>query len=330
MHSQEVHHRSSRVPWRLSAFAGLMLLFSTSACHSPAQNGQWMQFSRRVSPTGLPPMAEPSWSPDGAQLVMVSEEVAQGDIGNIYILDLRSGNARPITSSAATAYSHPAWSADGSLVGFVSTSLIPPGVWVVGTDGSGLRPVAGGWTFAWSPSGRRMAVGDVQWETGDALASMVITIVDIDSGPEASRTLLRAAYIYLWDMAWSPDGERIALALQVGEGPDVVGEYAVYLADSNLQSMHIITRDRSSTLNWLDRQTLLYQVLSPSPSGTGARFHEVEINGQCWEIQTTIAMPGAARVSPDMRTVVFSEGGIVYTAELRDWSAGSGTRQPCP
>lgn len=76
--------------------------------------------------------AEPDWSPDGSRIAVTSYRDDFGRTcfhdcttsGEIYVLDVESGDVMRITESEADDRS-PAWSPDGSFIGFVSDRSNP-------------------------------------------------------------------------------------------------------------------------------------------------------------------------------------------------------------
>ncbi len=110
--------------------------------------------------------APPAWSPDGQHLVVSSS--------GLILIEVASGSITPLTAEPG---SMPTWSAGGTIA-FSTTGSASPGVFVVASDGSGLRRVSGDLRFAfepeWSPDGRRLLLGG---EGGSPVA-----VVDPGSG----------------------------------------------------------------------------------------------------------------------------------------------------
>lgn len=96
--------------------------------------------------------APPAWSPDGQSLVVSSSGLS--------VIELISGSATSLTSDPAFM---PVWSIGGTIA-FSTTGSASPGVFVIESDGSGLRRVLDGGgvgvVSGWSPDGRLLLLGD--------------------------------------------------------------------------------------------------------------------------------------------------------------------------
>jgi eukaryotic-like serine/threonine-protein kinase len=94
----------------------------------------------------------------------------------------------------------PRWSPDGSRIAFYSNRGGKPEAWGIRPDGSGLERIASnqGVYRAWSPDGRRMAMGAAFTE---------MLLFDVSQSPEREVGKL-ASRLEPW--SWSPDGQRIA------------------------------------------------------------------------------------------------------------------------
>lgn len=120
--------------------------------------------------------AFPDCSPVNEQIAFVSD---RADIGkerdNIWIMDVEGKNLQQLTPSTAWENSRPAWSPDGKEIAYFHYNILPgfqednengpDGIWVVKSDGSGLRLVIEipmlvtimGNEIEWSPDGQWIA-----------------------------------------------------------------------------------------------------------------------------------------------------------------------------
>jgi Tol biopolymer transport system component len=133
----------------------------------------------------------------------------------IYTMTADGGHPRRVTEGPDL---FPEWSPDGTRIAFVrggyaestdddpSPAYANRNVWVVNSDGSGLRQVTDGrWhgSADWSPDGQRLVT--------DSESSVVELGVD----GRDRRVLLEGEY---GDQSWSPDGESLVLADELGLG----------------------------------------------------------------------------------------------------------------
>lgn len=143
---------------------------------------------------------EPAWSPDGRQIAF-SRQVKTGFL-HIYVMKADGTSARPITAARTDDYA-PAWAPHGTRIAFVR-GLEKPRVYVMSLDGGGLRAVARGYTVAWSPDGKWLAIS----RTVRNKAAIVLVR---PNGKDLHR--LTPASIAGDDPNWSPDGHRLAFTL---------------------------------------------------------------------------------------------------------------------
>jgi dipeptidyl aminopeptidase/acylaminoacyl peptidase len=108
----------------------------------------------------------PAWSPDSRTLAMSclgnhpdawedawTEKVFKGS--NIYLVDVDSGEQRPILPDGSAGNLDPTWSPDGKQIAFVSNRSGTTEVWAVNADGSHLRQMTHTGLFVRFPFWRR-------------------------------------------------------------------------------------------------------------------------------------------------------------------------------
>jgi Tol biopolymer transport system component len=99
----------------------------------------------------------PDWSPEGLELVFVSEK--PDGVGDLYIVAADGSGLRKLTSDPAP-YENPAWALRGDWIAFEKGKGEDWGLYLIRPDGSDLRWVEGENLFhpSWSPDGERLAV----------------------------------------------------------------------------------------------------------------------------------------------------------------------------
>src|SRR5262245_42173127 len=196
----------------------------------------------------------PAWSPDGAELAVVTKWA--GNAG-ILVMQPDGSGAHMLTNDGGDR--DPAWSPDGSKVAFANGSNL----YLVGADGSSRAPL----TFAtearwvsrptWSPDGKRIA-----FAASLPMGGTVIVVDDLASGRE---TAITDSTTYSSDPAWSPDGESIAFS----SNRDGVSE-SIYLMHAD--GSHLTRLTTSQTFD---------ESPAWSPDGSQLAFSR---NGQIWSV----------------------------------------------
>ena len=115
----------------------------------------------------------PAWSPSGHWLAHT--RITPGaNVAQIYVMTAQGDSARQLSFSGAHE-EQPAWSPDSQYVAFMRVTSGTRGVWVMHTDGSGARFVAGGRDPHWLPHAHALIYSLGSPENVSALG-----IVDID------------------------------------------------------------------------------------------------------------------------------------------------------
>lgn len=164
---------------RLLAYSGGVPGASDSKGDLLVANGDGSEI--RVA-AGWPDSTEeyPAWSPDGRRIAFSSNQaLASDEVRALWVVDLETSRISRLTTPAEMPYLstdvHPTWSPDGKSIAFQTNrggGEQSASVWVIGSDGSKLRPLTKGvGEFpAWSPDGARIAFNGTSG----------ITIVGID------------------------------------------------------------------------------------------------------------------------------------------------------
>jgi len=186
---------------------------------------------------------QPSWSPDGRRIAFVNPVMPGREGGaitgtlSLVTVSTRAVETFPITISVGLVDTSVSWSPDGSAVAFIAprgviTSApgrtdvpenLPSAAWIYNLSDRALSMVAEEASLVqWSPAGDWLAYANTENANG-------IHLVHPDG--TGDRALLDRGYAT--DLAWSPDGSRLA-ACGWMEGEDQVGVAFFSLADGNV------------------------------------------------------------------------------------------------
>jgi Tol biopolymer transport system component len=228
----------------------------------------------RINRTGQ--LEEAFWgsviSNSGAEIVVVSiaTDCTLCD-PDLFVIDVTSWEARRITYEQSAC--SPFWSPNDQIIGFVTCYY--EDIWLIEGNGEP-RQIAHGSLAAWSPDGQAIAVienegvrteDDWDWE-------FVLRMVNPMTG-EAEELFRHAGAVSVESrLAWSPDGDRIALT--IADAPSL--RVSVYTLDvGTLELLPVASRANAGVgvLGWTSDGEWL-AVLSGSHSGF------VRSDGACW------------------------------------------------
>jgi Tol biopolymer transport system component len=209
------------------------------------------------------------FSPDGRRFVLDGRGRETLRDFDIFVMNADGSGLRQLTSGPARD-TQAAWSPDTRLVSFVRVTdeASPPSIWIVGADGNGAHRIARGGSAAWSPDGRRLAVGGfgltVMRPDGSGARTIVSGETEVAAWSHDSRRILLTSYrngnpeVYVvgadgrnlrrltrqrrsdYAADFSPDGRRILFS------SDRTGRMQVYVMSLNGSCVRNVTRSRSN------------------------------------------------------------------------------------
>ena len=157
---------------------------------------------------------EPYWSPDGANVVFVSNR--NGPM-NVYRMNAEGGDLQRLTSHAGPDDT-PAWSPDGKTIAFVSEIDGNPEIYLVGADGTGLRRLTDHPGIdlhpTWSPDSRALLVNTSRLAANPADPDR-IDVCELTIASGAVRCFTEGGINTY--ASWSPDGKAILFRRSQGE-----------------------------------------------------------------------------------------------------------------
>ncbi len=169
---------------------------------------------RRVwSGSGVDTSGSPS--PDGRYLTV--SDIGPGAMGDLTVLELASGRMRRLTNKV---YAYDSvWSPDGGRIVYTDLMGTDFELKIIGSDGSGSRTLAKGWSLDWSRDGRFILAIDFQ-ESSKRERLALISVAD------GSLKILGTTEnpIDTWSAGFSADGKYVVYELPQQEGatePDI-------------------------------------------------------------------------------------------------------------
>jgi TolB protein len=154
--------------------------------------------TKRRRLTRAPGDGNPTWSPDGRQILFRRSGLASFDL---WIVPSAGGAAKPFLATPVANELDPDWSPDGRRLAFQSSRGGSIQIWVLDVRTKHARRLTNGplsFSPDWSPSGKRIAF----------VSRGRIGVMDADG--RHRRTLPSGSPNSADDPAWSPDGKRIA------------------------------------------------------------------------------------------------------------------------
>jgi len=296
----------------------VVLIGASLGCQGTPHPDNWYANSIAVSPSGSPHFNEVTWSPDGNALAASSAGSA-GDTtgsGDLFVIDLLSGDLARVTFDVVAYNAHPTWSAAGDRIAFYSNHP-REGIWTVNADGTDRRFLANGRVAAWAPSGDTLAVADVRWPPEIGTAEAVLSLVSVHTAQIEERAVFHALAIAPGEVAWSPDGGHIAAILALQERPHWQFVNVLYLIANPADEPRELARGRIASVQWLSPQTVMYAIGGFPENPALVEFRAVDVVGACRQLTLEEGSMTSPHFSPAGDALAFADSdGIVYVLDL--------------
>lgn len=248
---------------------GGLILFENDAVTADNPEGDSEIYVIRPNGTGLRQLTrnagddgDPSWSPDGRQIVFAStrdQVLFPGDdfpVGEIYVMRADGSQQTRLTNDQADDY-YPEWSPDGRRIVFNSNrhDVNQPhlSIYVMDADGTNVTrvtsapPQTDDWRPSWSPDGSQIAFERRDFAADD---TMEIYVVGVDGSDERNITNNAAARDAM--PVWSPLGDLIAFASNRDSLPGNYFDGEIYVVEADGSNPRRLTHtpDSESFPQW--------------------------------------------------------------------------------
>jgi Tol biopolymer transport system component len=168
------------------------------------------------------------FTPDGARIILHLLPLNRPTIESSALFMIDADGGSQVTIPLATHVMHPKFSPDGRRMAFTTMATAGAPLWIINTDGSGLRDLGNRLlvgiaypTFDWSPSGNELAFIDMSGSSSTTDPRARLNVIDVRTGNE--RTLTGDFAYGQGGVAWSPAGDRIAFARTLNTGESEIG-----------------------------------------------------------------------------------------------------------
>jgi hypothetical protein len=209
--------------------------------------------------------------------------------GQIWTMNADGSNETPITTTGGL---NPAWSPDGTRIAFQSYRDGSGDIYTMNANGSGVArltdsPYADEYP-TWSPDGTKIAfVHGRTWTERrlrimDADGSDVSRVTFTSDDPEVKDDLENWVWWYAYDLAWSPDGTKIAFSIRyMCEGCEVFSSLPPTVATANVDGSNLAFVQGNDQPSWSPDGTRL-AVTTSHADGTVVAVMDADGSNYRW------------------------------------------------
>ncbi len=305
-------------------FSCLLAAFFCVACWGRPSEPEEFVFPgvRRASPRGMAGLHRPLWSADGGKLAFVYQVGGEGrSVGKIYTLDLATGGTKMIEGTEKGGRLIESWSARNEIA-FRADGDRKTGLWGVNADGSEEPRFLGeGYSATWSPDGGQVAFDTSSYVEATQVYTGEVWILNPATGVKQLVFTRSGHLLSIGDLAWSPDGTRLALTIGTypSAGAAGPGESDVYVLELATDALQQVTQGGyNGSPTWSpDGRLIAYTNVDETWQG---RLVIAWADGRC----SVRPLPPAGKGtrysdpawSPDGRQIAFSYGGLIYVLDV--------------
>jgi len=254
---------------------------------------------------GLVHYEQLSWSPDGRRLAFVSQLAgAAAGSSEIFVVDADGSKLVQVTQNEVLDDS-PAWSPDGTRIAFRRADPDSQ-VFVMGADGSGVRPLGLGANPVWSPDGLGLAL------TVPDGGSRYLWVQAADGSDRR-----RASEIPSADErpAWAPDGLRLVFAHAAADAGQACGLCIVEVSSGSTTPLSV---QDSATPTWSIAGPVAFSTAGSSPG-----VFVIDPDGKApRRVSGDLSGAIAPQWSPDGRRLLFTTAGPGASIAVVDADGG--------